>query len=67
MDGNSFDFNSVPYVRDAMKAKKYAFAADYIRLYALYTEGGIYLDFIPIFVSKTIPAPKHPFSVFKGL
>lgn len=24
--------------------KKYAFAADYIRCYALYTEGGIYLD-----------------------
>lgn len=26
------------------KEKKYAFAADYIRLYALATEGGIYLD-----------------------
>lgn len=25
-------------------SKKYAFAADYIRHYALYTEGGIYLD-----------------------
>lgn len=43
-DGNSFDFNSVPFVKEAMAAKKYAFAADYIRLYALYTEGGIYLD-----------------------
>lgn len=43
-DGNSYDFDSVPFVRDAMAAKKYAFAADYVRLYALYTEGGIYLD-----------------------
>lgn len=43
-DHNSFDFNSVPFVRDAMAAKKYAFAADYVRLYALMTEGGIYLD-----------------------
>lgn len=43
-DGNSFDFDSVPFVKEAMEAKKYAFAADYIRLYALYTEGGIYLD-----------------------
>lgn len=43
-DGNSFDFDSVPYVKEAMACKKYAFAADYIRLYALYTEGGIYLD-----------------------
>lgn len=43
-DANSFDFNSVPFVRDALKAGKWAFVADYIRLYALYTEGGIYLD-----------------------
>lgn len=43
-DQNSFDFDSVPYVKDAMTAKKYAFAADYVRLYALYNEGGIYLD-----------------------
>lgn len=43
-DGNSFDFNSVLFVKEAMSAKKYAFAADYVRLYALYTEGGIYLD-----------------------
>jgi hypothetical protein len=43
-DEHSFDFNSVPFVRDAYKAKKWAFVADYVRLYALYTEGGIYLD-----------------------
>lgn len=43
-DNKSFDFDSVPFVRDAMAAKKYAFAADYVRLYALLTEGGIYLD-----------------------
>ncbi len=43
-DNNSFDFDSVPFVHDAMSAKKYAFAADYVRLYALYHEGGIYLD-----------------------
>ena len=43
-DGNSFDFNSVEYVREAMEIKAYAHASDYVRLYALYTEGGIYLD-----------------------
>ena len=32
------------WVDEAIKAKKWAFASDYIRLYALYTEGGIYLD-----------------------
>lgn len=40
----NFDINSVPLVKEAYEAKKYAFAADYIRCYALYKEGGIYLD-----------------------
>lgn len=35
---------SIPYVEEAIAVKQYAFAADYIRLYALYTYGGIYLD-----------------------
>lgn len=43
-DTKRFDISSVPWVKDAYEAKKYAFAADYIRVYALYTEGGIYLD-----------------------
>jgi len=40
----NFDINSVEYVKEAYEARKWAFAADYIRMYALYTEGGIYLD-----------------------
>lgn len=40
----NFDIDSVPYVKEAYEAKKWAFAADYIRMYALYTEGGVYLD-----------------------
>ncbi|WP_181306151.1 glycosyltransferase family 32 protein [Rufibacter sp. XAAS-G3-1] len=43
-DSTSFDFESVPFVKEAYKAKKWAFVADYIRLYALFHEGGIYLD-----------------------
>ncbi len=43
-DQNSFDIHSVKWVEQAVAMKKWAFAADYIRLYALYTEGGIYLD-----------------------
>lgn len=43
-DANSFDFSSVPFVAEAYQAKKWAFVTDYVRLYALYTEGGIYLD-----------------------
>lgn len=43
-DLKRFDIESVPYVKEAYKAKKYAFCADYIRIYALYHYGGIYLD-----------------------
>ena len=32
------------YFREAIVAKQYAFASDYVRLYALYHEGGIYMD-----------------------
>lgn len=44
-----WDFNMFPkgkslWVDEAFEKRKYAFAADYIRLYALYTYGGIYLD-----------------------
>ena len=41
---SNFNVNSVPFVRDAVKARKWAFACDYIRVYALYNEGGVYLD-----------------------
>lgn len=43
-DMKRFDINSVPLVRQAVAEKKWAFAADYIRTYALYNLGGIYLD-----------------------
>lgn len=39
-----FDKNSSLWVSQAFDAKKYAFAADYIRLYAVYNYGGIYMD-----------------------
>jgi hypothetical protein len=39
-----FDINSSIWVKQAFENRKYAFAADYIRLYALYHYGGIYLD-----------------------
>lgn len=43
-DFNRFPKNKSKWVSDAFDNKKYAFAADYIRLYALYNYGGIYLD-----------------------
>lgn len=41
---DSYDFDSVPFLKDAIMHRKWAFVADFIRVYALYTEGGIYLD-----------------------
>lgn len=41
---DNFDVTSVPFVKQAYDAKKFAFVSDYVRLYALYSEGGIYLD-----------------------
>lgn len=43
-DGNSFDFISLVFTREAMSVKQFAAAADYVRLYALFNYGGIYLD-----------------------
>ena len=41
---DNFDLDMYPYVREAYDNKKYAFVTDVVRLYALYTEGGIYMD-----------------------
>ena len=40
----NFDINSNQYVREAYEAKKWAFITDYVRLYAMVNEGGIYMD-----------------------
>ena len=40
----NFDLNVVPYVREAYEKKRWAFVTDYVRLYALYNVGGIYVD-----------------------
>ena len=41
---DSFDVDSNQYVKEAYEARKYAFVSDYVRLYALCTVGGIYMD-----------------------
>ena len=43
-DTRRFDIHSTKWTEQAYESKKYAFAADYIRLYALYNHGGIYMD-----------------------
>ncbi|WP_346711901.1 glycosyltransferase [Phocaeicola plebeius] len=43
-DTKRIDINSEIWLKQCFENKKYAFAADYIRCYALYHYGGIYLD-----------------------
>ena len=41
---DNFDINYNKFTRQSYDARKYAFTSDVVRLYALYTEGGIYMD-----------------------
>ena len=53
----TFDIASAPlYVRQAYEAKKWAFVTDYVRLYAMTTYGGIYMD-----TDVEVVAPLDPF------
>jgi len=41
---DNFDVNANRYVKEAYNNKKFAFVSDYVRLFALYNYGGIYMD-----------------------
>ena len=43
-DESNFNIDSNRYVREAYEKRRWAFVSDYVRLYALVTYGGIYLD-----------------------
>ena len=41
---SNFDIEQHPFVKAAYEAKKWAYVSDYIRAYAIYNYGGIYVD-----------------------
>lgn len=41
---DNFDVNQITFTRQAYARRKFAYVSDYARLYALFQEGGIYLD-----------------------
>lgn len=41
---NDFNIDGCQFTKDARNAGKWAFVADYVRLYALFTIGGVYMD-----------------------
>lgn len=50
---SNFDIDAHPFVRAAYDAKKWAYVSDYIRAWAIYHQGGIYLD-TDVFVIRTL-------------
>ena len=59
-DKSRFDIDACRWVRQAYDQKKYAFASDYIRFFALYHYGGIYLDMdVQVLKSYTPFLPLH--------
>lgn len=41
---DTFDLDLYPYAKEAYENRKFAFVTDVVRLYAMYHEGGIYMD-----------------------
>lgn len=64
-DENNFDVHSVPFVHEAYEAKKWAFVSDYVRTYALYEEGGLYVDTDVEFIKPIVDLIENSFIGFE--
>ena len=56
---DNFDLNKYPYVKEAYENRKFAFVTDVVRLYALYNEGGVYMDTDVEVLKSLDPFLKH--------
>ena len=61
---DNFDLDLYPYAREAYDNRKFAFVTDVVRLYALYHEGGIYMDTDVEVLKPLDPFLKH--TAFSG-
>ena len=63
---DNFDVSTAPrYVQEAYAAKKYAFVSDYVRLWALEREGGLYMD-VDFEVYKSFDDLMEQYDAFAG-
>ena len=63
---DNFDVSAAPrYVQEAYVAKKYAFVSDYVRLWALEREGGLYMD-VDFEVYKSFDDLMEQYEAFAG-
>lgn len=60
MEWNEYtiNLNSIPWCKAAYEDKKFAFVADYVRFYALYNYGGLYLD-TDVLIRKNFASLPH--------
>lgn len=58
---DNFDVQAHPYVSDALARGQWAFASDYVRIYALNSWGGVYLDTDILLFRSLEPLLKHNF------
>ena len=65
---NNFNIDCCAYTREAYDAKKMAFVSDYVRLYVLVNEGGIYMDTdVEVRSSLDSYLNNHAFSGFQSI
>ncbi|WP_196602542.1 glycosyltransferase family 32 protein [Pectinatus frisingensis] len=57
----NFDINTINFTKEAYSMGMWAFVSDYVRLWALYNEGGVYLD-----SDQEILKSLDKFLVYKG-
>lgn len=64
---DNFNINCNKYAREAYESRKYAYVSDYVRLKALYEEGGLYMD-VDFMVYKSFDAllANKAFAGFEG-
>ena len=66
-DEDNFDVNQNTYTKEAYEAGKFAFVSDYVRLWALVNEGGVYLDTdVEVFKSLESLLCHSAFAGFEG-
>lgn len=64
---DNFDVNQTQYTKEAYSAGKYAFVSDYVRLWVLANEGGIYFDTdVEVFKSFDDLLKYNAFAGFEG-
>ena len=64
---DNFDISQNTYTKEAYEAGMFAFVSDYVRLWALEREGGLYLDTdVTVFKSFEPLLGRHAFAGFEG-